>query len=159
MDRLPPLWRRATKRTAPLINSFTVPVKLTDVIPGELRGMRDRMHRVLVTPSLPLGDTIAVSALAAHRVRSGYGAPAHVGCHASRSMRLRICPSRSRVKGSAPRSAPAPGAAMPVTRRPGERLSSPDTRPGSRTRPEERLIVAQNENRGEEPLRLRFYNL
>jgi hypothetical protein len=73
-------------------------------IPGELRGMRDRMHRVLVTPSLPLGDTIAVSALAAHRVRSGYGAPAHVGCHASRSMRLRIRPSRSRVKGSAPRS-------------------------------------------------------
>jgi hypothetical protein len=41
MDRLPPLWRRATKRTAPLINSFTAPVKLTDVnswrTPGHAR--------------------------------------------------------------------------------------------------------------------------
>jgi hypothetical protein len=101
MDRLPPPWRRAIKRTVPLINSFTASVKLTDVIPGELRGMQ----RVLVTPSLPLGDTIAVSALAAHGVRSGCGVPAHVRCHASRSMRLRICPSRRRVKGSALRSA------------------------------------------------------
>lgn len=100
MDRLPPPWRRATKRTVPLINSFTASVKLTDVISGELRGMQ----RVLVTPSLPLGDTIAVSALAAHGVRSGCGVPAHVRCHASRSMRLRICPSRRRVKGSALRS-------------------------------------------------------
>jgi hypothetical protein len=101
MDRLPPPWRRATKRTVPLINSFTASVKLTDVISGELRGMQ----RVLVTPSLPLGDTIAVSALAAYGVRSGCGVPAHVRCHASRSMRLRICPSRRRVKGSALRSA------------------------------------------------------
>ena len=37
--------------------------------------------------------------LAAHGVRSGCGVPAHVRCHARRSLRLRICPSRRRVKG------------------------------------------------------------
>ena len=129
--------RRATKRTVPLINSFTASVKSPDVIHCELRGMHDGMHRVLVTPSLPLGDTIAVAALAAHGVRSGCGIPAHVSCHASRW----LCP---------PRALPsARGAAMPVTRRPGKRLSSLGTTPGPRTRPGERLIVAQNENRGD----------
>ena len=97
MDRLPPPWRRATKRTVPLINSFTASVELTDVIPGELRGMQ----RVLVTPRLPLGDTIAVSALAAHwrslRVR-GAGS-----CQVPRKPldAPEDLPSRRRVKGSA----------------------------------------------------------
>ena len=131
MDRLPPPWRRATKRTVPLINSFTASVKLTDVIPGELRGMQ----RVLVTPRLPLGDTIAVSVLAAHwrslRVR-GAGS-CQVPC--------KPLDAPEDLPKQAPRQGLCPPLALPsacsalrswgryaVTRRPGERLIVAKTR-------------------------------
>src|SRR6266478_3156097 len=51
----------------------------------------------ILAPAAPSGDTPAGSPPAPHHARSGYGAPAQVGCHASRSMRPRICPN-SRCK-------------------------------------------------------------
>jgi hypothetical protein len=48
--------------------------------------------------TVPFGDAAPASPDAAHRPRSVHGAPAQVGCHASRSMRVSICRNRRGVK-------------------------------------------------------------
>ena len=64
---------------------------------GKPWGLSDRCFRVR-SQTVPSRDTAAESSPVAHSRRSLYGPPYHVGCHASRSMRWRICRRRLQVK-------------------------------------------------------------
>ena len=87
----------STERTVPSVNSFTLPDTLTAVLlanPG-----------ACLTGASGLGHTHRAVERHRRRVvsrrpfpRSLYGPPYHVGCHASRSMRWRICRRRLQVK-------------------------------------------------------------
>src|SRR2546426_3782704 len=60
--------------------------------------VRGPMLVSLVTPTVVFRDTSAASSAAPHPPGSWCGALDHVGCHASRSIRQRICRKRLPVK-------------------------------------------------------------
>src|SRR5712692_74243 len=64
---------------------------------GKPWGLCDRVLLGSVTPTVPSRDSAAESPPVAHSRRSLYGPAYHVGCHASRLMRPRICRKRFRV--------------------------------------------------------------
>src|SRR5713101_7518640 len=59
-------------------------------------GTCDLLLPILVTSTVLSRDTDTASPSLSHRAR--LGAPAEIGCDASRSMRPRVCPNRWRVK-------------------------------------------------------------
>jgi hypothetical protein len=65
---------------------------------GEPQGLCEPLPPSVIAATTSSKDTAATALLAAHPRRPRAIAPAHVGCHASRSMRRRIWPNRRAVK-------------------------------------------------------------
>jgi hypothetical protein len=90
-----PSWRWK-EQIVPAVSSFTPSVPSTEVILTEPGHVRPPLPG-LVTLAVAFRDTAAGSPRC-QRPGSGCGASAQVGCHASRSMRPRICPKSRCVK-------------------------------------------------------------
>ncbi len=85
-------------RITPSLSSFLLSGTLTEVMLAAHVPSAAPVLVSLVTPTVPFRDTSSASTPAAHRPRSCCGALDHVGCHASPSMRRRICPKGMLVK-------------------------------------------------------------